>query len=194
MKDQRAQRLFILQCFLDKSPLVVRGEESSRKYDQSVVSLVVSWKECAQIIHDLRFQDVVSPFYSKKCLDVDLWYLARDINLLRGIDRNDISLQDAEHRILFQIIFQSLVDLQLARPCDFKTWRQDLSPDFKYCTNKEHICWNNAEEYLLSIDPVTEECIGLSEGYIKSMVSRIKKNRIFQIPFFFSSEFICHQE
>ena len=194
MKDERTYRLSILQCFLDNSPLVSRIENSRRRYDPSVVSLVVSWKECDQIIHDLKEQDVVSKFYSKRCLDVDLWYLTRDINLIRGIDRTNISLENIEHKLLFQIVFQSLIDLQIARPCDCKAWRQDLSPDFKSCTENEHICWNDAESYLLSVDPTMESCIGLGDGFISSTVANIKKNRIFKIPFFFQSEFICRPE
>lgn len=197
MNLQRSQRLAILQCFIDTSPIVAcwkdmnspnvdnefysRLSRISGKYDKSVVSLVASWKEPERIISDLVDEGLVTEAYSETCLSVDLWFLLRDKSVSSGFMRNLCTDISVEYKLLFQVILQSLIDLQQGRPCDYRTWRDDVSPDFRNCTQNDHICWKSAEDYLLSISSEMEECVGLNCGCIEDLVTMIKKDRIFKI-------------
>ena len=183
MKEERTHRLFLLQAYLDLSSSCGISRRKSKIYDPSVETLVVSWKDCNDIVKGLRSQDVVSQYYNSSCLNVDLWYLSRDITFNPGKERSAITLSTVESRLLFQIVVQSLLDLRNGRPCDLKCWRKDISPDFETCTESHHICWNSAEQYLTTFQPEAEQYIGLSEGALKDLVCRIKKDKIFDILF-----------
>lgn len=166
--------------------MVSKKDSDFQKYEPSVVSLVVSWKDSKQILEGLFLQEVVSRSYSKQCLDVDLWFLTRNINLSTGSNKSCPSLKDSEGRLLFQIVLQSLLDLRCGRPCDVNAWKKDESPDFRNCTHDHHICWIYAEEYLHSIDYEMEKFIGLSEGSIEEWIRKIKRDEIFKISSLFS--------
>lgn len=174
-KQNRNHRLRILQCFLDNSPFVRRKEDCTVCYDSSVVSLVVSWKDSNDIICGLRDQDVVSHLYNINNLRMDIWYLTRDVAFNPAIQKSTPSLHDTESKLLFQIIFKSLVDLHIGRPCDFKIWKRDLSPDFRFCVQSDHLCYYSAEEYLLGLNGEVEEFIGVSPGTISQLVHVIKR-------------------
>jgi hypothetical protein len=181
MKENRAHRLNILQCFLDISPSVSRDEECLKCYDPSMKEIVCSWSCTKEVISGLRAQDAVSYYYTESCLLVDFWYLLRDTNFSPGPNRNCPSIVEPEGRLLFQVTFESLLDLHIGRPCDAGMWRKDISPDFKNCTDSIHVCWNSAEKYLLSISSEGEQYMGLSTGSLKSLVHEMKKDKIFSI-------------
>lgn len=78
---------------------------------------------------------------------------------------------------MFQVVVQALIDLQNGRPCDLGLWRRDVSPDFRECRKKEHICQTEAEMYLQSLTDEEERLIGVSFGYINDLVRQIKKRK-----------------
>lgn len=178
----RSYRLNLLQCFLDKSPVLTHTDNLSREYSKETIALVQSWNNAHDVISGLFYQDVVSTYYSKKCLDVDLWYLTRKINFTPGSFHEESSLETDEGKILFRVIVQSLTDLYIGRPCDMDCWKIDDSPDFQRCTESCHICWQDSENYLLNLDSEAEDCIGLSDGHLEHLVKTIKKDGIFLIP------------
>lgn len=181
MNINRDHRLNILQCFLDTSNIISGEDKCCRSYENEILTVVSSWSTTNDIIKGLRAQDAISYYYTEKCLKVDLWYLLRDVNFSPGPNRNCPSVTDPEGRLLFQITFQSLLDLHIGRPCDAGAWRIDVSPDFQNCTQNIHRCWNSAEEYLLSLSSEEEQYIGLSTGSIRGLVYEIKKDKIFSI-------------
>ena len=184
MKKERSCRLRLLQCFIDSSPLVWKDNECGNGYDPQTRSVVESWKSSEDIIKGLRYQEVVSRYYTEKCLLVDFWYLTKSTTFSPGSNRNCPTAMDVEGRALFQIAFQSLLDLKSGRPCDLGIWRKDLSPDFDNCTYTYHICWNDAEDYLRHLPTEAESYMGLSNGYLNGLIAEIKKDRIFRIPSF----------
>jgi len=186
MKKERSCRLHLLQCFIDSSHLIWKEGECGTGYDPQTEDVVRSWNNVDDILKGLRYQEVISRNYSEKCLLVDLWYLTKSTKFSPGSDRNCSTSIDIAGRALFQITFQSLLDLKSGRPCDLGIWRKDLSPDFDNCTYSYHICWNDAEDYLLHLPTEAESYMGLSNGYLSSIVTEIKKDRIFRIPSFIS--------
>lgn len=181
MKKERSQRLQILQCFLDNSPYIDRPCQSTRKYHKETVEFVKTLSSFDEIVEGLYYQDVASKFYSRKCLEVDLWSLLKPCNEDLKHFESEIHSTDPEGKALFLITLRSLIDLQSARPCDLGVWIKDVSPDFNYCKETDHICWQSSEDYLLSITPDMEVFMGLSEGRISDLVKRIKKNPMFNI-------------
>jgi hypothetical protein len=134
------------------------------------------------LIDGLYEQDVTSKLYSKRCLDVDLWFLLKKCGETSRYLETDAHSIDPEGRTLFVVTLRSLIDLQIARPCDKGIWIKDTSPDLKHCINSDHICWQSAEEYLLSVTSDMEKFMGVSEGRIADLVKRIKQDPMFNIP------------
>lgn len=184
MKKERSCRLRLLQCFIDSSPLVWKEDECGNGYDPQTKSVVESWRNVDDILKGLRYQEVISKFYTEKCLLVDFWYLTKTTTFTPGANRNCPTAMDVEGRTLFQIVFQSLLDLKSGRPCDLGIWKKDFSPDFDNCTYSYHICWNDAEDYLHNLPTEAESYMGLSNGYLNGLITEIKKDRIFKIPSF----------
>jgi hypothetical protein len=132
-----------------------------------------------EILDRLRVAGVVSKFYSRQCLLVDVWYLEKRTwkNSIRTIEDQKTYL---EHLFL-QIVVQSLFDLQCGRPCDIGIWRKDTPPDDRSCRKSEHICYRDAQQFLETVNEEEEVIIGLSSGTISSLVRAIKKDPIFRI-------------
>ena len=74
------------------------------------------------------------------------------------------------------MVIQALLDVHSKRPCDVAIWGTDLSPDSVYCTPTAHVCSQNAERFLKSLDANFEEFIGVSRGCIYDILHRIKKD------------------
>ena len=145
MGNNRSHRLKFLQCFLYESGLFV-GEYSDDTFSDPMRSVVSEWNTKKDIINGLLYQDVISSFYSIKCLDVDIWYLTR--GQIKNTDGRVTELQEMEQRILFQVILRSLLDIDIGRPCDVSMWRGDQSPDFISCVPTCHICSVSAIEFI----------------------------------------------
>lgn len=127
-------------------------------------------------INTLWRKKIISIFYTKKCFEMDAWFILKERSSSIHNDAEGTGVQ-----CLFMIILQSFLDLRTGRPCDHGIWRKDISSDFRNCTKTEHVCSKNAEEYLLQIDEEAEELAGLSIGRVHDLMTQIKKDPIFRI-------------
>ena len=144
---------------------------------------LVSWKDVPRTLFTAR---LVSPYYSMRNLMLDVWYLKRGYcaSYSDGVE----GFSQFSTRILFRIILRSLLDLSSGRPCDLGVWKMDIPADFLCCSQEYHLCYQSAEEYLISIDEEVEEQCGLSRGKIPHIVRKIKEDPIFKIGSILSSE------
>ncbi len=181
MNAKRSQRLRILQCFVDNSKILRIDRSSESKYPKELIDFILTFKNADDVIKGLRSLDVVTRFYSKDCLFMDLWFLLK--TYIKGLEMPEFSTLtvDPEAKALLLITVRALIDLQTARPCDVDIWRIDKSSDCEKCSHQSHICWRNAEEYLLDIDPEKESFMGLTPGTIQGLVTRIKSDKLFDI-------------
>lgn len=186
-KQKRSVRLNYLHCWLITCKNIPNLAAGDKKFNSEIESFVGCWKSIDDIIADLLDQDLISQFYRKKNISVDLWYLLRGISPSSGLRRETNCEGEFLKQILFQTILQALLDLDNGRPCDTGTWRRDLSPDYRNCTGSEHVCKDHAYDYLLSLDPCVDEVVGLQEGMILSLTMRIKKDSINYIESIFST-------
>jgi hypothetical protein len=157
---------------------MVNAAAGTVTFHTDITNFVNCWNSPLDILHDLKDQDLISPFYGSPNLGVDLWYLMRGISPSSGLRRETDCDGEFLRQILFQTILQALLDLDNGRPCDSRLWRRDLSPDYRNCTESEHICCDHAYGYLQSLDPCVDETVGLEEGTIESLAKRIKKDSI----------------
>lgn len=145
--------------------------------------LMVSWRD---VPATLRQAGLVSSNYGMRCLLLDIWFLKRKYCSPNFKSSDDVIIDHA--KISFQIVLRGLMDLQSGRPCDLKAWKKDMPSDLQYCTEDSHLCYEDAERYLATIDRETEENCGIPAGKIRDLVKRIKQDPIFQIGSVLNSE------
>lgn len=140
------------------------------------LSRVVDWRG---LIASMQDSCLVSKYYSYRCLYSDLWYIKREsigngAKIIEGCNGSG-------NMLYFQVILRALIDLKSGRPCDLGIWKDDRSPDYKSCEKTEHICFVDAENFLITLGEVEEVFAGLKPGCVADLTKRIKKDPIFKI-------------
>ena len=128
------------------------------------------------VIPDLQELNLISGYYDKHCLAVDVWYLfdRRPIYAHRRYAEMSV-IRDPVIRVFFGIVVQALYDVQVSRPCDAHSWTQDHPPgDGSRCSPTTHLCEENALEFISEMPDVWESILNLSYGTLADLVT--KKN------------------
>jgi hypothetical protein len=145
--------------------------------------LMVSWKDVPKALRDAG---IVTVYYTQRCLLMDIWFLKR--TYLAPIGKNSSEIDFDHTKLRFQIILRCLLDMQIGRPCDLNTWKGDMPSDSCRCTNDLHICYEDAERYLMNVCDEEEYECGLPSGKLRDLIKAIKKDPIFSIGSILTSD------
>ena len=135
---------------------------------------IIRKDEPNEIIHDLRSFSLVSEYYDRICLAVDVWHLfdKRPVPLQKQFPTPDI-ITDPFVRIFFCVVVQAIRDIRSGRPCDSHSWRVDIPPgNGQRCTPSEHFCKNNANVFICETATLWESVLNLGYGTLMEMITK----------------------